>query len=396
MSSMNDNTCSMTKKTLPKNLVVGYCNWNQCDDGIIKAVENGVNVVMWFAINLDEGLSITNGPDMDCVADIVNRLNVMGYKDVVHLISIGGWNAPHPSTSSSALETFQNWNKWNTEIIARPEKGFYGFDGFDWDIEGNDDVDSRFNVFTKECLDFMGEFSQLAKASGYLVAMAPAESYLDCSSNEFSLSLKHTYDEWLHLEPPNTFAYHGRNTYAYLLAKYNETIVDISQDSSIEETSTTKIVDTFDFVTIQLYEGYSHAMYHIGLKKQRTDEYLRKLVQDMNDGWMVHFSGHGVDLDNCLVHVPREKLVIGLANGWANDGKFVYIDPRLIRDAYKKGMLGNRGFAFWNIKDEGLVVEIDQVDNQITDTDVNANALIEHGMEKVQVVMAKELGSIFR
>ena len=118
---------------------------------------------------------------------------------------------------------------------------------------------------------------------------------------------------------------------------------------------------------------------------------MRKLVQDMNDGWMVHFGDNGVDLDNCLVRVPREKLVIGLANGWANDGKFVYIDPRLIRDAYKKGMLGNRGFAFWNIKDEGLVVEIDQVDDQIRD-----NALVEHRMERVKVVMAKELGSIFR
>ena len=30
-----------TTKILPKNLVIGYCNWNQCDDGIIKAVENG-------------------------------------------------------------------------------------------------------------------------------------------------------------------------------------------------------------------------------------------------------------------------------------------------------------------------------------------------------------------
>lgn len=37
---------------LPEKLIVGYANWNQCDDLIVRAVEQGVNVVMWFSINL--------------------------------------------------------------------------------------------------------------------------------------------------------------------------------------------------------------------------------------------------------------------------------------------------------------------------------------------------------
>jgi hypothetical protein len=37
---------------LPEKLIIGYANWGECDDKIIEAVENGVNVVIWFAINL--------------------------------------------------------------------------------------------------------------------------------------------------------------------------------------------------------------------------------------------------------------------------------------------------------------------------------------------------------
>lgn len=94
---------------------------------------------MWFSINLattaDGKPTITNGPDMDCVADIVREIRELGMH-TVHLISIGGWNSPHPDTTISAEEGYEYWNYWNRHIAARPEKGFLGFDGFDWDIEG--------------------------------------------------------------------------------------------------------------------------------------------------------------------------------------------------------------------------------------------------------------------
>lgn len=65
------------------------------------------------------------------------------------------------------------------------------------------------NVFTVQCLDFVGKFSQLAKADGYRVSMVPPESYWDVSSPLFDLSLRHNYpyaDGW------NTnFYYHGRS-----------------------------------------------------------------------------------------------------------------------------------------------------------------------------------------
>ena len=58
--------------------------------------------------------------------------------------------------------------------------------------------------------------------------MAPAESYIDSSTDEFSLSLLYNYPEWEN-ELPN-FTYHGRNAYAYLIAKYS--------------------IDTFDFISV--------------------------------------------------------------------------------------------------------------------------------------------------
>ena len=170
---------------LPETVIVGYANWNECDDKIVEAVRNGVNVVMWFAINLDvdtaTGLPlITNGPDMDCVADVIAQISALNL-DTIHLISIGGWNSPHPSIANSPEDTYTHWDYWNRNIAARPDKGFHGFDGFDWDIEGNDDFDSKFNHFTCACLDLMGRVSQLAKEKGkYFVTMAPAGIFSRC------------------------------------------------------------------------------------------------------------------------------------------------------------------------------------------------------------------------
>jgi hypothetical protein len=58
-------------------------------------VEHGVNVVIWFAINLladpqtGEPL-ITGGPDLNCVAQKKAEYETRGLP-TVHLISIGGW-----------------------------------------------------------------------------------------------------------------------------------------------------------------------------------------------------------------------------------------------------------------------------------------------------------------
>ena len=79
---------------LPDRLAIGYASWSECDDKITTAVEQGVNVVIWFAINLltdDEGAPmITGGPNLTCVAEKKAEFAARGL-DTTHLISIGGW-----------------------------------------------------------------------------------------------------------------------------------------------------------------------------------------------------------------------------------------------------------------------------------------------------------------
>jgi hypothetical protein len=354
------NKCSSrgvtTKATLPKDLIVGYCNWHQSDGGIVDCVKNGVNVIIWFSIDLGkDGVSgnvkINRGPNMDEVAQVVKDIRDLEL-DCVHLMSIGGWNADHPVTDNVTPEdAYLALEQWNKEVAARPDLGFDGFDGFDWDIEGNDDFESKYNTMTVECVDLMGQLSQLLKQNGYIVAMAPAESYLDPTQSEYSLSLAHNHEEWKELQP--TFNYRGRNSYAPLLSKYGKTtIVTRTGTEAIEEE-----VDTFDFVTIQLYEGYSHAMHKIRVEQQPAAEYISQLISAFENGWYVNYDTvPELGIPSQRVSVPHTKVVIGLANGWAGDDKFILLSDEELQQSYEKLKemhMQPKGFAFWNMKDEG-------------------------------------------
>lgn len=128
-------------KKLPDKLIIAYANWNECDEKIVEAAVNGANVIMWFSINLLTDPSsgnpiITNGPNWDCVANITRTIRDVYKLPTVHMISVGGWNSPHPSTKNSPEEVYSHWKHWNEQVIARPQLGFHGFDGIDWDIEG--------------------------------------------------------------------------------------------------------------------------------------------------------------------------------------------------------------------------------------------------------------------
>lgn len=332
------------KKQLPSNIVVGYCNWSQCDEKVTTAVQDGVNVLIWFAINLeshyDSNLNktipiITNGPDFNCVARKIKELKEIHNLNPINLISIGGWNSPHPTTNIEPEIFFEYFNDWNRNIISTVD--FNGFDGIDWDIEGNDNINSPNNVFTIETLNWMGKFTELLHNNNYIVSMAPAESYLDPSTSEFSLSLLHDYPEYADFQPD--FKYHGRNVYAYLLSKYN---------------------NCFDFITIQLYEGYSHALYNLFYTKNiSVSEYLHNLITNIKNGWMINYSSvPELMLESQPVSIEPRRIVIGLANGWAGDGKFLLIYPEDLKKAYfymKENDIIIRGFAFWNILDEGKV-----------------------------------------
>lgn len=343
------------KVTLPEKIIVGYANWNQCDDKIIQAAKNGVNTIIWFSIDLLHNYTsgqayINRGPDPDCVAGVAKTLKDLQL-ETIHLISVGGWNSLHPDATNTAEQIFTEWKRWNNEVVARSQLNFFGYDGIDWDIEGTDDVSNERNHFKTETLDLMGQLSQLMKQDGYIVAMAPAESYLDPTTSVFDRSLRHTYSEWDPIVP--NFSYRGRNTYGYLLSRYGTTTVGMNQNG-LEVTE-----QTFDFITIQLYEGYSHCLYNTSILNQPASEYIQNIVQNFHRGWIVEFSADTEILWNTTrIQVPAERLVIGLANAWADNSKFLLLNSTEVGLGYKYlNEMGQapKGFGFWNIQDEGLI-----------------------------------------
>ena len=60
-----------------------------------------------------------------------------------------------------------------------------------------------------------------------------------------------------------------------------------------------------------------------------------------------------------VVKVDPDRLVVGLANGWAHNNKFLFLRPEELQSGYDELVASGtkpRGFAFYNIQDEGLHV----------------------------------------
>lgn len=332
-----DSALSKVRRELPTgNLLVGYANWNECDEKLITAVEDGVNVLIWFAINLLANETtgepmITGGPNLTCVGEIQAELKSKGLV-TTHLISVGGWDAPHPNTSVPVGDVYANWVRWS--------KGL--FDGFDWDLEGNDDPSSPNNIMTIDVLDLMGEMSQLAKADGYIVSMAPCESYIDPTTIVFDESLTHNYPEWEELQP--SFNYHGHNTYTYLLTQYG-----VTGDHAEKR-------PTFDFISVQLYEGYTHFVYNTTIANQSQVDYLLHFVPRLLRGFDVNFTEVNTSLGVQRIQISATQLVLGFANGWADNSKFALVWPDVLGRIFETLTVQGeapRGLMFWDIADEG-------------------------------------------
>jgi hypothetical protein len=266
-------------------------NYGECDERVDQAINDGVNVVIWFSLQLENRGEpmITSAVSPACVQTVVARLKDAGL-NVVHLISVGGWGVPHPDTSFSGEEWYTSFKRWN-QAVAGP--GFEnGFDGIDWDLEGHDQQDAPQNNFTVDTIRLIADFSKLAKKDGYLTSIAPPQSYLDVGTSEFSLSVTHPATHW-----HDEFLYAGRNTYAPWLVMHPD----------------------WDFISLQLYESWSPANHFMGGRGIDPANYLSDLVSAMAKGWMVKFSQvPELGLKDQKISVPPEKLVLGLANSWSN------------------------------------------------------------------------------
>ena len=321
-------TCAAKRQLPPGALNMGYASG--CDhDKITTAVETGLNVLFWFSIDL--GADSQGRPaispnqaqplsNITCVVEVARTLRAKGLF-TTHMVTVGGWNAAHPVTMFPAADMYEAWKSWNLEVDSLDLPG--GFDGIDWDVEGDDDPSSPKNQLPLELLNLIGEMSQMAQRDDFIVSMVPAESYLDPTTPHFDGSLLHPYPEW---EPRISFNYHGHNAYAYLLAKFPNTTLP-SGDT----------VDTFDLVSVQFYESYSHLAFNTTIERQQSADYLVGIVRALTEGWWVDFeSAPEFSLPSQRVAVRPSALCIGLSNGWADNNKSVLVRHRQhIRTASK-------------------------------------------------------------
>jgi len=338
------------KRALPSPLNAAYVG-GPCDPpSIVLSCEQGINTLFWFSISLTTNATtgrtdVLGGPDLACVATVAAALAARNLP-TTHMITVGGWDAPHPSTGLPAEEVYGAWAAWNENVVAAAGLP-NGFDGIDWDLEGFDDVSNPDNAISVPCVDLVGRFSQLAQAAGYVVTMVPPESYLDpVTSPAFDLSLLHDYPN----QPQHAnFTYHGRSAYAPLLAKYG----------TVDAGAPRGIVPTFDAVMIQLYESFSHAVYNISTLGQGAADYLAAWAPRVVDGFPLDFSAvPGLDLPSGRVAVPAPALVLGLANGWAGGDRALLIAPADVCDALGRLAAAGyplRGTVFWTITNEGTV-----------------------------------------
>ncbi len=324
---------------------------------VTKAVEQGVNVLIW-SWNFDLGgekrvrresssESLSLGLNIDNYKLYKQYLISMGYDSskLKHLVKIGGWNSrdrfPSGYSGSQLYDAFRKVNVQNKSDGGEYDHEYEFdllWDGINFDYEGYDQINHPNNEYTKEFLDQMGDFSSDAKKDGLIVSLAPPESYLDTTTCRFSRFVNLTYpnDTW-----HQDFQYHGRNLYAYLMAKFGTNV---------------------DFVFIQFYESYSHALYQTEIMNMRQSDFLIQYMKHLADnefGYVVNFGSDDptVELKDQFVHMPSSKVVFGFSNGWAIDSeKNIYFTPSEVQRAYDHMYntdLAPRGFGYWVIEEEG-------------------------------------------
>ena len=329
-------------------IIIGYAH-DAKSGKAEQAIRDGAAVIIWsfvhFAIDdEDDSQQMHQSGKIETKLDLGQIRRIQDeYDTVIHWAAFGGWNRPHPPASMTGKQwfnVFMQFNKLNGHL----------FDGIDWDYKGHDDLTSPTVIFTVETLDIMADFSVEAKKNGMIVSMAPAESYLDATADgidaEFSLSLDvlprawtsdryHASDADRELVKSKGFSHAGRQCYAYVLAKAG--------------------LDTFDWISIQLYEAYSPFAHDVHQRKVEPAEALMRRIHRVQEGYTV--TGLPFERSEYEVKVPPTKLVIGIANGWVDGLKFCKVEPPSIRLAYEATLAeygeGFLGVMFWTVEEEG-------------------------------------------
>ena len=170
-------TAQPQSRHLPEKVLVAYTT-NKCHDldqmgNVTKAIEDGVNVLIWgfHSFFADETTKLGLASDLNVEKFIAYKksLQQMGHGNVLHLVSFGGWDGKHLPSGVTSDELHDMFQAYNTQQNTLENETL--FDGIDWDLEGNDNITSPLNEFTVECLDQMGELSHKVKEDGLIVSM---------------------------------------------------------------------------------------------------------------------------------------------------------------------------------------------------------------------------------
>lgn len=343
----------------PRNspIIIGYAS-NAKSGKTEQAIRDGANVIIWsfLHLELDDDNDTTSQQQQQKAEQADGKIGTQldleqirtirdKYEHVIHLAAFGGWNGPHPPGSMTGkqwFEVFLHFNKANGHL----------FDGIDWDYEGHDDLKSPTAKFTLDTLDVMVDFSLEAKKHDIIVSMAPAESYLDASINpgsidgKFSLDLDlpprawasdryHASAEDVELIQSKGFSHAGRQCYAYVLAKAG--------------------MDTFDWISIQFYESYSPFAHDAHRRKLDQLDALMIRIHRLIEGYKV--TDLPLESSEYEIKVPASKLVLGIANKWADGLKVCKVESSSVKTAYESTLEkygeGFLGVMFWTIEEEG-------------------------------------------
>ena len=357
---------SVATKNQP--IIIGYTH-DPKSEKVEQFIHDGGIVIIWSFLHLDVTTEenpqmddsqapqqrgrIRTDLDLDAIKEIRKK-----YDHVIHLAAFGGWNGPHPPVvapkSTQGTSYSFTGKDWCNIFMEFNKSHGYLFDGIDWDYEGHDNLKSHAAKFTLETLDIMADFSVEAKQTyGMIVTMAPAESYLDASiepgriDEQFSLELNFPPRAWTssryyateedrNLIQSAGFSHAGRQCYAYVLAKAG--------------------VETFDWISIQLYEAYSPFAHDVSRKKLDPVEALLTRIHRLITGYTVTGLPE-LSSSEFEVKIPPSKLVLGVANRWADGVKFCRVEPSSLRSAYdstlEKYDEGFLGVMFWTIEEEG-------------------------------------------
>ena len=350
VNASDDSSSGRSGGRLPEGAVLaGYTNQASVST-ILRSVDQGVNVLIWSFIELTGNISsdpIQGGPSAKDVRGVLTGLASRKQR-VTHLVSIGGWGAPHPELNRTGAAWWAEFKIWNANFAQLVEDAgpsgqgipWGGFDGVDLDTEGSDTRLSPENTFPTALIELAGTFAQAAKADGYVSSMVPPQSYLDCGFSHYDPEGSVTHaPSW---KP--AFTYQGWNTYAPLLAKYGE---------------------AYDLVIVQIYEGWSRGNEFVQGQHMHPTSYVEQLSRNCTGGWEIDFKG-AFGMHRQTVKVKPSQLVIGLANGWQRKlpEKVLYIDGDDAGKAFAAlgGVKGLRGFGYWDIFDDdpsiGLVPKL--------------------------------------